>query len=216
MTFKRETLLLYGITDRSWLGGRSLDEQVEEALIGGTTMIQLREKSLAEDEFIAEARRIKSICARYNVPLIINDSVAVTLASGADGVHLGQSDTAIAEARALLGPGKIIGATAKTIEQAQSAEAQGADYLGCGAVFGSTTKLNAIPVTIEQLNTVAGSVGIPVVAIGGIDRNNISQLQRSRIAGVAVVSGIFASEDITRASQALLSEARIITGGHAE
>ncbi|MBQ3222375.1 MAG: thiamine phosphate synthase [Clostridia bacterium] len=191
-----EMLRLYAVTDRSWLRGRTLPEQVEQALIGGATMVQLREKELDEDEFLREAVGLAKLCHRYGVPLLINDNVDIARRSGADGVHVGQGDMDAAIVRSILGPDMIIGVTAKTVEQAVRAQESGADYLGSGAVFGSSTKLNAKPMDRDILRSICHAVSIPVAAIGGINRSNISQLAGTGIAGVAVVSGIFAAEDI--------------------
>jgi len=191
-----EMLRLYAVTDRSWLRGRTLPEQVEQALLGGATMVQLREKELDEDEFLREAVGLAKLCHRYGVPLLINDNVDIARRSGADGVHVGQGAMDAAIVRSILGPDMIIGVTAKTVEQAVRAQESGADYLGSGAVFGSSTKLNAKPMDRDILKSICHAVSIPVAAIGGINRSNISQLAGTGIAGVAVVSGIFAAEDI--------------------
>ncbi len=196
MKLTNEMLRLYAVTDRSWLNGRTLMQQVEEALIGGATLVQLREKELDDGHFLQEAIEMTALCHRYGVPLLVNDNVEIARRSGADGVHLGQDDMDAAEARRLLGPDSIIGVTAKTIEQARLAEAAGADYLGSGAVFGSLTKLNAKPMTKELLKSICSAVSIPVVAIGGVKRSNIMELSGTGIAGAAVVSGIFAAADI--------------------
>jgi len=169
MNITREQLLLYAITDRSWLKGETLYAQVEKALKGGVTLVQLREKELSEPEFEAEGRSLLELCHRYRVPLIINDNVELAERIGADGVHVGQSDMELTRAREILGTVKIIGVTAKTIEQAQAAEKAGADYLGSGAVFGSSTKTDAKPMELTLLQEICQSVTIPVVAIGGIN-----------------------------------------------
>lgn len=196
MNFSKDMLKLYGITDRKWLGSRSLIEDVERALQGGVTMIQLREKMLDYEAFVKEAIGISVLCKKYGVPFIINDNIAVAIACDADGVHVGQSDTGIEEARRRLGANKIIGATAKTVEQAKRAETQGADYLGSGAVFGTTTKLDAKPMSIELFEEICQAVKIPVCAIGGITKENIQKLEGCKLAGVALVSTIFAATDI--------------------
>lgn len=196
MNFSKDMLLLYAVTDRSFVGRQTLYEQIEDALKGGVTIVQLREKELGEDEFVAEAMQIKELCRRYNVPLIINDNVDVALKSGADGVHVGIEDAPVAEIRRKVGTDFIIGATAKTVEQAKAAEKSGADYLGVGAVFPSPTKKNAIRITNEQLNAICSSVSIPAVAIGGISLKNIDELAGGGMDGIAVVSAIFAAEDI--------------------
>lgn len=204
-------LLLYAVTDRAWTEKKSLEQQIEEAVKAGVTLVQLREKEMTEAEFTEEARRVKGLTSRYGVPLIINDNVTVALASGADGVHVGQGDQDAAEVRRLMGKDKILGVTAKTVEQALLAQAQGADYLGSGAVFGSSTKKDARPMTMERLREITAAVSIPVVAIGGINQENIMQLAGSGVAGAAVVSGIFGAEDIGAAVQSLKKSAYMIT-----
>ena len=196
MKFTESMLRLYAVTDRSWVGTQTLYEQVEAALRGGVTCVQLREKELNDTDFLAEAKELKILCARYGVPLIINDNVELALKVDADGVHVGQEDMDARDVRNLIGADKILGVTAKTIEQAQKAQLAGADYLGSGAVFGSTTKPNARPMTKELLHSICQSVTIPVVAIGGIHRGNIASLAGTGIRGAAVVSGIFAAADI--------------------
>lgn len=196
MKFAESMLRLYAVTDRSWLGQQTLYQQVEQALKGGATCVQLREKDLDYDTFLQEAVQLKELCNRYGVPLIINDNVEIALRCGADGVHVGQEDMLAQDVRSLIGPDKILGVTAKTVEQAQSAQAAGADYLGSGAVFGSTTKTNAKSMSKELLQKICCSVTIPVVAIGGINRHNLSELEGTMIRGAAVVSGIFAADNI--------------------
>ena len=199
MKFCREHLLIYAVTDRAWTGRMTLFEQVEAALRGGATMVQLREKGLAEQDFegfLEKARRMHELTARYGVPLIIDDNVEIALKSGAEGVHVGQNDMDAGEVRRLLGPDRILGVTAKTVEQARRAQDAGADYLGSGAVFGTSTKADAIPMSMERLREICASVQIPVVAIGGICLENIGRLAGSGVAGAAIVSGIFGAEDI--------------------
>lgn len=199
MKFDRRQLMVYAVTDRAWIGKMSLCEQVEAALKGGATMVQMREKSLTDDtvqDYLEEARSLRALTERYSVPLIIDDNIKLALLCGADGVHVGQNDMDAAQARALLGPDKILGVTAKTVEQALKAQEQGADYLGSGAVFGTSTKADALPMTMERLGEICRSVSIPVVAIGGICLENIGKLKGSGAAGAAVVSGIFGAEDI--------------------
>lgn len=199
MKFCREHLLIYAVTDRAWTGRMTLFEQVEAALRGGATMVQLREKGLAEqyfEGFLEEARRMHELTARYGVPLIIDDNVEIALKSGAEGVHVGQNDMDAGEVRRLLGPDRILGVTAKTVEQARRAQDAGADYLGSGAVFGTSTKADAIPMSLERLREICACVRIPVVAIGGICLENIGRLSGSGVAGAAIVSGIFGAEDI--------------------
>ena len=199
MKFCREHLLIYAVTDRAWTGRMTLFEQVEAALRGGATMVQLREKGLAEQDFegfLEEARRMHELTTRYGVPLIIDDNVEIALKSGAEGVHVGQNDMDAGEVRRLLGPDRILGVTAKTVEQARRAQDAGADYLGSGAVFGTSTKADAIPMSLERLREICACVRIPVVAIGGICLENIGRLSGSGVAGAAIVSGIFGAEDI--------------------
>lgn len=200
-------LRLYAVTDRAWTGRQTLLEQIEEALTAGVTLVQLREKNMTDEEFLAEAEKVRQLTDRYGVPLIINDNVEVAVKCGAAGVHVGQEDLEAGKVREILGPDKIIGVTAKTVEQAKRAQAAGADYLGSGAVFGSTTKTNARPMDLETLREITRAVSIPVVAIGGIDRNNIEKLEGTGIAGVAVVSGIFAQENIAEAVKTLREKA---------
>lgn len=206
MKFAESMLRLYAVTDRSWLGNQTLAQQVEQALRGGATCVQLREKELNDTDFLAEARELKALCARYGVPLIINDNVELALKVDADGVHVGQEDMDARDVRGLIGPDKILGVTAKTLEQAQKAQQAGANYLGSGAVFGSTTKLNARPMTKELLQSICESVQIPVVAIGGIHRGNIAFLAGTGIRGAAVVSGIFSAVDIAEECRILRAE----------
>ncbi len=203
MKFKKEQLLIYGITERSLLKDKTMMQQVEEALIGGATLIQLREKNLSKEELLKEAKEIKELCHKYHVPLIINDNVEVAIASGADGVHVGQEDMEVAKIRQLCGDEFIIGATAKTLEQAQKAERAGADYLGVGAVFPSPTKKNAKRITKEEFKIISNGVKIPVVAIGGITYENVDYIKNCEVAGVAVVSAIFGFDDVTKATKQL-------------
>ena len=205
-------LRVYAVTDRSWTGEKTLSEQLEEALKAGVTLVQLREKDLDNEAFLEEAKQIKALTDSYGIPLIINDNVQVALACNAAGVHIGQDDMDAGQVRRLLGPDKILGVTAKTVEQAKAAEAAGADYLGSGAVFGSLTKKNAKPMTMELLKEITSSVNIPVVAIGGIHGGNISQLKGTGIAGAAVVSGIFGARNITGAVRSLRQSADEIVG----
>ncbi|MDD6490611.1 MAG: thiamine phosphate synthase, partial [Firmicutes bacterium] len=186
MKISAEKLRLYAVTDRSFLGGETLYEQVEKALKGGATMVQLREKKLDEETFFKEAKEIMDLCHRYQVPFIVNDYVEMAKQIGADGVHIGQADMEVKEARKILGADRIIGVTAKTVGQAKSAEAEGADYLGSGAVFGSSTKLDAKPMDHGLFQEICESVHIPVVAIGGINASNVTRLEGRGMAGVAV------------------------------
>lgn len=203
MKFDRNCLRLYVVTDRTWLHGRSFLEQIETVLQSGATLLQLREKDLPENEFLEEAKAVKRLTDRYGVTLIINDNVQVALACNAAGVHVGQQDMEAQDVRALLGENKIIGVTAKTVEQAQKAEQAGADYLGSGAVFGTLTKPDALPMTMERLRDITQSVSIPVVAIGGIEEHNLMMLKGSGVAGAAVVSAVFAAEDVGAATRTL-------------
>ena len=199
---------LYAITDRKLIQS-SLGEDIAAAVKGGAGLIQLREKNVTEDEYIAYAREALAVCRSLGARLIINDSVSVCAAAGADGVHLGQGDADPKEARRILGGNAIIGVTAKTAEQAQRAEADGADYLGSGAVFGTSTKADAVKMDIETLREIAATVSIPVYAIGGINAENISQLRGSGIYGAAVVSGIFKG-DIEKNAVRLKEEVELL------
>lgn len=203
MHFIPNMLKLYAVTDRSWLDHHTLESQVEQAILGGVSIVQLREKELSQEAFLAQALSLKKITSQYNIPLIINDHVQIAHLSGADGVHLGQKDAAVKEARALLGPHAIIGVSARTPELALKAEKEGADYLGVGAIFGTTTKKDAQPLSYEVLKTICSSTKLPVVAIGGIDASNIPSLQGSGIAGVAVVSSLFKSSSIIEQAKIL-------------
>lgn len=200
MRFHKDMLLLYAVTDRRWTGEKTLYDQVEEALSGGVTMVQLREKTLTEDEFIKEAVKIKELCHRHQVPLIINDRLDVALKSGADGIHVGIEDMPVSELRKQVPADFIIGATCKTVEQAKAAELAGADYMGVGAVFPSPTKKQAIRSTKEQLKEICSSAAIPAVAIGGITFENVDELNGGGMAGIAVVSAVFAAENIQKAA----------------
>ena len=199
----RQDLLLYAVTDRSWLGKQTLCEQVEEALKGGATFVQLREKELDDDTFLAEASEIQALCKRYNVPFVINDNVEIARKMNADGVHVGQSDMEAGNVRALLGEDKILGVSAQTVEQAILAEQRGADYLGVGAVFHTGSKADADDVSHETLKAICEAVSIPVVAIGGIGKHNVLELSGSGICGIAVISAIFAADDIKSATAEL-------------
>ena len=208
MGLKLEDCILYAVTDTSWLRGQTLAQQVEAALRGGATMVQLREKELEGEALEQEAREILAVCRKYGVPLLINDDVMLAKKIGAEGVHVGQSDMAAAEARSILGPDAIIGVTARTIEQAQAAEKAGADYLGSGAVFGTSTKKDAKPLDPAYFQQICESVSIPVVAIGGITANNIRQLEGRKMSGFAIVSGIFAAQDIEAQTKKLWKAAQ--------
>lgn len=210
MKFDKQSLRLYAVTDRAFVGKQTLLEQIEAALRGGVSILQLREKSLPFDDFVTEAVLVRELCRRYGVPLIINDNVDVALQSGADGVHVGIEDAPVAEIRRKAGKEFIIGATAKTVQQAQFAEQSGADYLGVGAVFPSPTKANAVRITAAQLRTICESVSIPAVAIGGITRENALTLRNCGVQGIAVVSVLFSADDIESAATALLQTAKAV------
>lgn len=203
MKCDKKDLLLYAVTDRAWLGEETLYSQVEKALKGGATFVQLREKNLDQENFLKEAVELKELCRRYQVPFVINDNVDIALAMDADGVHVGQSDMETEDVRKKLGPDKIIGVSAQTVEQAVIAEKHGADYLGVGAVFPTGSKDDAVEVSHEVLKEICRAVHIPVVAIGGISRNNIQELAGSGICGIAVISAIFAQKDIEAAARDL-------------
>lgn len=196
MKCSKETMLLYAVTDRSWVGKQTLYGQVESALKGGATCIQLREKELDEAAFLEEAIALKKLCGKYGVPLIINDNVDIAVKCGADGVHVGQSDMAAGNVRKAVGDKMIIGVSAQTVEQALAAQKAGADYLGVGAVFPTSTKLDASEVSRQTLKEICAAVDIPVTAIGGINKSNISELSGTGVDGVALVSAIFAAENI--------------------
>ena len=196
MKCDKKGLLLYAVTDRSWLNGETLYSQVEKALQGGATFIQLREKNLDQDHFMEEALELKKLCAAYHVPFVINDNVEIAAKMDADGVHVGQSDMEAQDVRAILGPDKILGVSAQTVEQAVLAEKHGADYLGVGAVFHTGSKADAEDVSHETLTAICNAVKIPVIAIGGITRDNVTELSGSGICGIAVISAIFAQKDI--------------------
>lgn len=204
----KKILKLYAVTDRTHLNGKTLVEAVELAIQGGVTCVQLREKNISYNEYISKAVEIREICHKYGVPLIINDNYRVALASGADGVHVGIEDTAVSEIRKNVGDNFIIGATAKTIEQAQKAQKDGADYLGVGAVFPSPTKTNAIRITPEKLTEICKSISIPVVAIGGINLENVHLIKNCGQSGIAVVSALFSQDDIKESAERLISELR--------
>ena len=200
---RREDLLLYGVTDRSWLRDETLYDQVERALKGGATFIQLREKELDEEAFFAEAKEIQKLCARYRVPFVINDNVEIAAKINADGVHVGQGDMEAGDVRKTLGPDKIIGVSAQTVEQALKARERGADYLGVGAVFPTGSKADATEVSRDMLRAICEAVDIPVVAIGGITADNVSELAGTGICGIAVISALFAQKDIEAAAREL-------------
>lgn len=208
MKCDKKDLLLYAVTDRRWLGGRRLADQVEEALKGGVTFVQLREKDLDEERFLEEAKEIKELCRRYQVPFVINDNVGIAQAVDADGVHVGQSDMEAGDVRARLGQDKIIGVSAQTVEQALLAESRGADYLGVGAVFATGSKADASEVDHETVKAICQAVHIPVIAIGGITRENVGALAGTGVCGAAVISAIFAQEDVEEETRKLKEAVR--------
>lgn len=210
MKCTKQTMRLYAVTDRSWTGTQTLMEQVECALKGGATCIQLREKHLSREKFLAEALEMKALCHQYQVPLLINDDVELAKLADADGVHVGQKDMNAAEVRKILGLDKIIGVSARTVEQAQAAQAAGASYLGCGAVFTTSTKTDAKALDHAVLRQICDSVTIPVVAIGGITEENLPRLAGTGVDGVALVSAIFSAPDITQRCKELAAMSRKI------
>ena len=203
MNCDKKDLLLYAVTDRAWLGDKTLSWQVEESLKGGATMIQLREKHLDHEHFLKEAKEIKELCRKYQVPFLINDDVDLAVEVDADGVHVGQHDMEAGEVRKKIGPNRILGVSAQTVEQVLLAQQAGADYLGVGAVFPTGTKDDADAVSIQTLGEICRAVSIPVVAIGGIGQHNVMQLAGSGICGIAVVSAIYAQPDIQNAASTL-------------
>lgn len=205
MRLDKNSLKLYAVTDRKWLKGSSLEEEVEKAVRAGVTMVQLREKHMEFAELVTLAKKIGAVVHKYNIPLIINDDIEAALASGADGVHVGQDDICASEARQKIGSSMILGVSAGTAEMALEAERCGADYIGAGAVFSTSTKEDAKIMSFDELKRICDSVSIPVVAIGGITEENIMELSGSGIAGAAVVSAIFAKEDVTVPSARLLT-----------
>ena len=206
MKCDKKSLRLYAVTDRSWLNGETLLQQVEKSLKGGVSCLQLREKELSYDEFLSEAIEIKELCKEYSVPFIINDNVDIALKCKADGIHVGQSDMLVTDVRRLVGEDMILGVSAQTVEQAILAEKMGADYLGVGAVFSTSTKLDADSVSFDTLKAICNSVSIPVVAIGGITEDNLTELRGSGICGVALVSAIYANHNIEETCKRLYSK----------
>jgi len=200
MKLDNRNLLLYAVTDRSWLKGETLECAVEKALKGGATFIQLREKKLEYERFLEEAIEIKELCKKYHVPFVINDNVDIAIAVDADGVHVGQKDMEAGKVRERIGRDKILGVSVQTVEQAILAEKNGADYLGVGAVFQTSSKEDADIVTYETLKAICKAVSIPVVAIGGINKDNLMELSGSGVCGIAVISAIFAQPDIVNAT----------------
>lgn len=211
----RKSMLLYAVTDRMWLGaGQTLAQVTEDVLKNGATFLQIREKDLDDAAFLEEAKALKALCDAYHVPFVVNDSVEIAMACGADGVHVGQSDIMGRDIRALIGPDKILGISASTVETARAAQAAGADYIGVGAVFTTSTKKDATALTMGQLREICGAVDIPVVAIGGIGAGNILQLSGSGVDGVAVVSAIYAQDDPGAAARRMLELSQRMVAAH--
>ena len=199
----RESMLLYAVTDRAWLNGRTLVDCVKQAIDGGATFVQLREKDAPREEIVELARELLPLCRAAGVPFVIDDDVDVALEVGADGVHVGQDDMACVEARRCLGPDAIVGVSAQTVEQALKAQADGADYLGVGALIPTATKPDAVDVTLEELRAICKTVDIPVVGIGGLNVQTIGQFANSGANGAAVVSAIFAADNCEQAAREL-------------
>lgn len=203
MKCDKKDLMLYAVTDSSWVGTQTLAQQVEQALEGGVTCVQWREKILDEAACFQEAQALKKLCEKYKVPFLINDHVDLAALIEADGVHVGQSDMETGEVRQKLGPDKIIGVSVQTVEQAILAEKRGADYLGVGAIFATDSKKDAQAVTLSTLKAICEAVSIPVIAIGGIHPGNIGKLKQSGICGVAVIRAIFGEPTIEKATKDL-------------
>ena len=212
MRLDKKHMLLYAVTDRAWVGTKSLYEQVKEALENGVTCVQLREKELDESDFLKEAKQISTLCKEYKVPFIVNDNVDIAIACKADGIHIGQEDMELKSVRKLVGEDMIIGVSAHTVEEAIKAQEGGADYIGIGAVFATSTKTDVDVLSFETLRSICEAVDIPTVAIGGIKKDNICKLKGSGIDGVAVVSAIFAAKDIATATKELLFEVEKAVG----
>lgn len=212
MKCERDTMNLYAVTDRAWVGKQTLLEQVEDALKGGVTCVQLREKVLEKEKFLEEALEMKKLCTKYQIPFIINDNVEIALKCKADGIHVGQSDMEAGNVRKLAGEHMIIGVSVRTVEEAVAAEKAGADYLGVGAMFPTSTKLDAADVSYETLKEICSTVTIPVVAIGGINKNNIQELAGTGVDGIALVSAIFAAENIEETCRELKSISKKMVG----
>lgn len=213
MKLTNNDLLLYLVTDRTWLGENKLEEVVEEAINNGVTFVQLREKDLKFEEFKKIALGIKKVTDRYKIPFVINDNIEVAIEVDTDGVHIGQDDIEVEEARRLLGEGKILGVSAGTMEEALDAEKKGADYIGVGAVFPTDSKSNAVSVNLKELKEIKETVKIPVVAIGGISDENLHLLEESKVDGIAVISAILAKEDIGKATRDLNKLVKKYLGG---
>lgn len=213
MKCDKKTMLLYAVTDRMWTGRQTLCEQVEDALRGGATCVQLREKELDEESFLKEAIEIKALCHKYHVPIFINDNVKIAIECGADGIHVGQEDMEAGSVRSLVGDNMIIGVSVHSVEEAVEAVENGADCLGVGAMFSTSTKLDADVLPMKTLSDICHAVDIPVVAIGGLNKGNIPELAGTGVDGVALVSAIFAADDIEneckelyRISKAMVNE----------
>lgn len=203
MNLDKKDLILYAVTDRTWLNGETLYSQVEKAIKGGATFVQLREKNLDEKSFVDEAIEIQKLCKKYNIPFVINDNVQIAKRINADGVHVGQSDMSAEEVRSIIGNDKILGVSAQTVEQAIVAQNKGAHYIGVGAVFPTGSKSDAENVSYNTLKAICDAVTIPVVAIGGIGKHNVTELKHSGISGIAVISAIFAAKDIEQETKQL-------------
>ncbi len=212
MKLDKKTMLLYAVTDRSWLGENKLEDQVEEILKAGVTFLQLREKNVTDEEFLEIAKKIKAVTDKYNVPFVINDNIWVAKEVDADGVHIGQSDMEAKKAREILGDDKIIGISAGNLEEAITAQRNGADYIGIGAMFHTDTKTDATAITFEEAKKITSTVDIPVVAIGGISKDNIMKLKGTGVDGIAVISAIFAQENVGEAAKELLSLSKEMVG----
>ena len=210
MNFTEEQLNLYLVTDRHWLANRNLEDDVEKAILGGVTMVQLREKNIDNDSFIELAKKVKQVCNKYKVPFIINDNLEVALAVDSDGIHIGQDDLPASLVRQKIGPNKILGVSAHNLDEAIAAKKAGATYLGAGAMFSTTTKDNTTNLSIEQLQAITKNVDIPVVAIGGINYDNCLSLKNCNLAGIAVVSAIMAATNISEAASNLKKRAQVI------
>ncbi len=209
----RKAMLLYGVTDRMWLkDGESLVSVCKDVLENGLTFLQIREKDLDKDTFEQEAQELKTLCAQYRVPFVVNDSVEIAMDIDADGVHVGQTDIKGRDIRAIIGPDKILGISAGTVEEAVAAEQAGADYIGVGAVFNTSTKKDARTMSIAQLTEIQKSVNIPVVAIGGISADNVMQLQGSGVDGIAVISAIFGAAQPGQATAHMLELTKKMLG----
>lgn len=203
MNCDKRHMLLYAVTDRAWTGKQTLYQQVEAALKGGVTCVQLREKNLDEAVFLQEAKDLCALCRRYRIPFIVNDNVDVAVACGADGIHVGQEDMEAGEVRRLVGENMILGVSVHTVEEARQAVRDGADYLGLGTVFPTSTKADVDVMPEETLRAICGAVDVPIVAIGGLNRGNILKLSGSGVDGVALVSAIFGAEDIEKTCREL-------------